>query len=368
MDNFAAPRWLEDRIVHCVEATDKAVERMPELCGLNPGLTELSDVALQLPILRNILENTKVLAKENRMDLFNRMRAANSLQRCRNGLEDLTQSLNDLPLSDENTASDGAYRTYIMNLRHIYFRLCSETHYLSQLQSKGAVGQTHSTVTPSSHHEPDESCSPPQSTGSKLRSGERTNPEIPEPTPLFAAAKCGQDSIVQFLLEEGADVNDGGYHHPESAWSPLCTAAKYGHESTVKLLLDYGANVEAADQAGWTAIGAASKAAHVGIVHLLLRRGANPSFNSKSNWTALHTASKYGRTEVVRVLLEGGADAGAKDDRGRTPMLIAINEGHEAIVRLLKAYEHPQPPPSYETSVLSPGYVLHESGPRSARS
>ncbi|KAF7507942.1 hypothetical protein GJ744_009976 [Endocarpon pusillum] len=108
-------------------------------------------------------------------------------------------------------------------------------------------------------------------------SSKKKHSTILEPTPLFAAAKRGHDLVVYILLEQGADVNDGGYHNSGSAWSPLCTAAKHGHESIVKILLAHGANVGAADHTGWTAIAAASKAGHVSIVKLLLRESVNPS-------------------------------------------------------------------------------------------
>jgi ankyrin repeat protein len=204
-----------------------------------------------------------------------------------------------------------------------------------------------------------ESCS---TTGSSLRSNPHQKPSItpsetqtnpPAPTPLFAAAKSGKDSIVQFLLQQGADVNDGGCHGSRSVWSPLCTAAQNGHESTVKILLDDGANVHMVDERGWGAILIASKNGHAGIVNLLLQRGANASATDEGGWTPLHIAAKYGRTEVVKVLLECGADTRVRDNMGSTPMLIAIWKGHEAIVSLLSPYEFSEPPPSYESSVTT---------------
>jgi Ankyrin repeats (3 copies)/Ankyrin repeat len=208
----------------------------------------------------------------------------------------------------------------------------------------------------------------PSNRSAEKSSMENLKVRKPKPTPLFAAAKRGQATIVKLLLEQGADVNDGGYHDLRSAWSPLCTAAKYGHEPIVKVLLDHGANIHAADHTGWTAIGAASKAGYVGIVHLLLEKGANVSVRNESDWTPLHTAALYNRAEVIKVLLNWGADVQVKDDQGRTPLLVAINAGHEDIVRLLLAYQPTEPPPSYERSILAQENHSHGKGISSSRS
>lgn len=248
--------------------------------------------------------------------------------------------------------------------KSIYHALVSNTRVLSQLQVKEAPRETHPNFSLRHLTQTGGRSSPANPTDSMPHSSKNKNGN---PTPLFAAANRGQDSVVQLLLEQGADVNDGGYNVPGSAWSPLCTAAKHGHESTVKILLAHGANVEAANQAGWTAIAAASKAGHAGIVNLLLREGANPSSRSKKQWSALHAATIDGRVEVVRVLLAAGADAKVKDDRGRTPVLVAIEQGREDIVELLLAYDQRDPPPSYEASILEPQPSVHDDRVSSSR-
>ncbi len=61
-------------------------------------------------------------------------------------------------------------------------------------------------------------------------------------TPLNEAADCGNVLIAQTLLKAGADVNTTGY---KQAVTPLMVAAIRGFPEMAKLLLLHGANVKA---------------------------------------------------------------------------------------------------------------------------
>ena len=58
---------------------------------------------------------------------------------------------------------------------------------------------------------------------------------------LLATSAGGQDSLVQLLLDRGADVNGQG----EQFGNALQAASAGGHEKLVQLLLDKGADVNA---------------------------------------------------------------------------------------------------------------------------
>jgi ankyrin repeat protein len=60
-------------------------------------------------------------------------------------------------------------------------------------------------------------------------------------TPLNLAVENGHMGIATFLIEAGADVNDGG-----EWYSPLYSAILFGNEELVELLLERGARVNAA--------------------------------------------------------------------------------------------------------------------------
>ena len=74
------------------------------------------------------------------------------------------------------------------------------------------------------------------------------------------AAEAGQEDIVRFLLEKGADINEMGWEDPtdpregEELGSPLHKAAANGHEGVVRILLQSGAEVDLKDAQGRTAL------------------------------------------------------------------------------------------------------------------
>lgn len=90
-------------------------------------------------------------------------------------------------------------------------------------------------------------------------------------TPLYWAAQEGQTTIVQLLLDHGADVNGSDLL---SGWTALHMAAMYGHDSVVELLLNGGANIDATANEGETALDLASEGEHSAVVQILVQRGA----------------------------------------------------------------------------------------------
>ncbi|MCJ1264207.1 hypothetical protein MMC22_004078 [Lobaria immixta] len=83
---------------------------------------------------------------------------------------------------------------------------------------------------------------------------------------LQAASSDGYKSVVQLLLEAGADVNASGGCFD----SALQAAAWRGSESVVRLLLEKGADVDAEGGEDGSALQAASSEGHQHVVRLLL--------------------------------------------------------------------------------------------------
>lgn len=136
---------------------------------------------------------------------------------------------------------------------------------------------------------------------------------------MAAASRDGQAAVVAALLARGysADLNLGGT-------TPLMEAARGGQVSVVDLLLDSGADPNAKDLVGWTALFYAARAQQADAVSLLITRGAWPMLHDQEGRTALYAARtqhfgiRLGRfliggvrrrwraTEVVRLLQAAG--------------------------------------------------------------
>lgn len=122
---------------------------------------------------------------------------------------------------------------------------------------------------------------------------------------LALAAKRGDESEVQLLLDRGADVNSTSFF-----LTPLVAAAQGGHESVARLLLDRGADVNH-ELYLKTPLVAATKRGHESVVRLLLDRGADVN---RESWSAtpLEAAVEGGHESLVRLLADRGANQQAK--------------------------------------------------------
>jgi len=140
------------------------------------------------------------------------------------------------------------------------------------------------------------------------------------------------------LLDQGADieiqVNDFAGVGPGSArGAPLRFAAEYGRLSMVQLLLDRGANVHAQND---IALRLASIDGHAAVVALLLDRGADIH---AENDDAIRWAALRGQTAVVSLLIDRGADPRAANDQA---LIEAANRGHaDTVALLIRRVEYP---------------------------
>lgn len=121
---------------------------------------------------------------------------------------------------------------------------------------------------------------------------------------LQIAAANGNESLMQLLLDRGADINiQGGYFG-----SALQAAVINGNESHVQLLLDRGADVNIQGGFHGSAIAAAASIGSKGKIQLLLDRGAY--INAKSGYygTALYAALAADKIDSAELLVSRGAE------------------------------------------------------------
>ncbi|XP_054713567.1 serine/threonine-protein phosphatase 6 regulatory ankyrin repeat subunit B-like [Uloborus diversus] len=151
-------------------------------------------------------------------------------------------------------------------------------------------------------------------------------------TPLHEAAERGNLELVNFLLQNEADVNARN----DRDWTALHAAAFNGHLEIVDALILKGANVSATVINGCTSLHYAVESGHEKITKVLLKHGANVDAVDKTcNNTPLHYAAKYGQEEIVKILLENKANAGVCTVTGMTPLHVAAKSGNLGISILL---------------------------------
>ncbi len=133
--------------------------------------------------------------------------------------------------------------------------------------------------------------------------------DMKEMTPLIIASGKGNKKIVQFLLDNGANIEAKS----DKGFTALTNASFNGYIQIIQILLDNGANIETKINRGLTALMIASILGEKKVVQLLLDNGAN--IEAKDNITgntALIEASRNGHIEIVQILLENGANIEAK--------------------------------------------------------
>ena len=164
-------------------------------------------------------------------------------------------------------------------------------------------------------------------------------------TPILTiAAGNGHKDLVQFLLDNGAEVNRlGGFGGCDTA---IKDAVCGNHIEIVQLLLDAGADVNLGDKIGklksinaqpvlYMVCDTYGEKINMDMLKLLLDAGANVNAMDNLKETALYKAAENGDIDAVRLLLDYGADV----NLGReTPLIAALYDGSKnmhAIVQLL---------------------------------
>ena len=149
-------------------------------------------------------------------------------------------------------------------------------------------------------------------------------------TPLIIAARHRHADMVEYLIEQGADVNEKG----EAWYTPLFCATANGDEQIVRILLENGAKIEPFGSHD-SALNSAAKAGHIDIVRLFLERGAHINRKGIDEATALHNAASGGYVDLARLLIDNGADVNARAAYDCTPLHFAAWKNNIAIGRLL---------------------------------
>jgi ankyrin repeat protein len=117
-------------------------------------------------------------------------------------------------------------------------------------------------------------------------------------TPLFAAARVGNESGVKLLLKHGADPNIRNC----KGVTALMVAAEEGNPECVQALVEAGADVNTCDRNGETPLMAAAAMGNEAVVRVLLAAGADRLISTPYVWTALMFANALGQPNIAAML------------------------------------------------------------------
>ncbi len=184
-------------------------------------------------------------------------------------------------------------------------------------------------------------------------------------TALMIAAAAGQNEVIRFLIEKGANVNakkDFGYtplmisiinNRTETARLLIDNGAKIVAQTTLKespfifaiekcntelvgLLIDKGADIAIKTKVGQKPLLIAATKGCKDVLEVLVENGINIEEGTEADsTTALMKAAKFGHLESVKLLLENGAQANKRNRQGNSAFMFAVQNGHFDIMQLL---------------------------------
>ncbi|MEL6865039.1 MAG: ankyrin repeat domain-containing protein [Bacteroidota bacterium] len=150
---------------------------------------------------------------------------------------------------------------------------------------------------------------------------------------VFKAIKENKPNELQRFLEGGHNIN--GYYSNEK-FTLIHYAIKCGNISMLQLLIDKGANPNRffGDK---TALMFAIKTGSLSAVECLLKNGVDVNVENYRQKTALYYAAKYGDLYMAQMLVNAGAKLDHKDHKSRTPLAYAIENNNQPVVNYLKS-------------------------------
>ncbi|WP_265014505.1 ankyrin repeat domain-containing protein [Wolbachia endosymbiont (group B) of Camptogramma bilineatum] len=144
---------------------------------------------------------------------------------------------------------------------------------------------------------------------------------------LHLAAKCNYFNVIKCLKDRKADINI----HNWRRYTPLHEAVEDGRQEMVQFLFENGADINAkTGPSGETPLHLAVAKGNAEIIRLLIEKGAGINAGDKNENTPLHYA---GDIRIARLLVANGANVNAKSksdppySTGSTPLHYAANAG-----------------------------------------
>lgn len=139
-------------------------------------------------------------------------------------------------------------------------------------------------------------------------------------------------SICDAFLSHRAPV-DINARNENDGWTALMVAARYGRLSMVNWLIDNGAEMNAVNHRGYSALYLAVHQRHADVVRRLLRESPDVDRVNSDGMPLIHYALPD--LEILTLLLDAGANAEAADGKGWRLIHCCVTDGNEDILKLL---------------------------------
>ncbi|GIY15533.1 poly polymerase tankyrase-2 [Caerostris extrusa] len=178
-------------------------------------------------------------------------------------------------------------------------------------------------------------------------------------TPLHEAAAKGKYEIVKLLLKKTLICRDSQGRNS----TPLHLAAGYNNLDVAEFLLEHGADVNAQDKGGLIPLHNASSYGHLDIAALLIKYNTVVNATDRWGFTPLHEAAQKGRTQLCALLLAHGADPTMKNHEGQTPFDLATAEDVKCL--LMDAMPPTTLPPTTKSSAIGASVLPVIASPKS---
>lgn len=140
------------------------------------------------------------------------------------------------------------------------------------------------------------------------------------------AVASGNEDLIHFLLQRGADVNSGNALNGSRPHRAIDVAAQRGSLVLVELLLNKGASLSG------DTFPCAVASGNEDLIHFLLEKGADINSIGSTKVTALAAAIRLENTRIISLLTEGGARSDDKE-KFSAALTAASEVGNVAIIK-----------------------------------
>jgi len=148
--------------------------------------------------------------------------------------------------------------------------------------------------------------------------------DVTNNTALHHAAHSGSVDIIKLLLDKGMSVNLTNIHE----YTPLHVSAHFGHLEATKALVERVAAINSTDKYGVTPLIEAAYSGKLETFRFLTEIGADINIRDVTNNTALHLAAQSGSVDIINLLLDKGMSVNLTDKNDNTPLHVSAQFGH----------------------------------------